>query len=121
MKTRTLALVGAVLALPTFLFVSANLLNEVGAPFLYNALDGMIKVIDSPIVILGGLFGAVALNLWPILRVSVRREPEAVVGTVRLRPQALNLAVLATSAVHLAVIMVYLVGETMGHLRAAGL
>ncbi len=116
MKTRTLAIVGAVLVAPTALFVTASILKyQLGVPFLYDSLGGAIEVMDSPFVILGGLLAALALNLWPVLRVSVKREPDAFVGTVTVRPQVWNVAVLGLSTVLLATIMVYLVMENLHH------
>jgi hypothetical protein len=54
---------GLALVLPSYLFVSANLLNEARVPFLYDSLEGVMQMMGSPVVILGGLLGALALNL----------------------------------------------------------
>lgn len=115
---RTLALVGAVLLLPALLFVSASVLKfQLGAPFLYDTFEGVIRTIDSPVVIVGGLVAAALLNLWPTLRLSLKREPEAVVGTVTVRPYWSNLAVVGTSVLFLGIILAYLVVENLHHLR----
>jgi hypothetical protein len=47
------------------------------------------------------------------VRVSVKREAEAVRGTVTVRPRAWNLGVLALSAVLLAVIPFYVAVENL--------
>ena len=113
---RTLALVGTVLLLPTLLLVSASILKyQLGVAFVYDTFESLIRAVDSPVVILGGLLGATLLNLWPTVRLSLKRDSDAVVGTVTVRRRGWNLAAVATSVVLLGMILTYLVGENLRH------
>jgi hypothetical protein len=96
------AVVGLVLLLPALVLVLSGLLG-------LERPDALVH----PILVMGGLLSASALNALPILRVRVGHEEGALVGTVslRLRGTGLNLVTLSLSCLLLATIMVYLFVE----------
>jgi hypothetical protein len=91
---RRLAGIGFVLLLAPLFFVSASLLKyglRVG--LLFDPLETFLSISQrrevfnpvSPVVFLGGLALAMALNAYAVLRPSVVRGDDAVVCTVRIR------------------------------------
>jgi hypothetical protein len=113
---RRLAWAGlALLAAPLF-FVGASLLKyELGIGFLFDPLDNFLsdpqrlRVFNliSPVVFLGGLGLALALNAYAVLRLDVGREDGAIVGTVRLEVRYWNIAVAAVSLLLLGTLVGY--------------
>jgi hypothetical protein len=103
---RRLAWAGlALLSAPLF-FVAASLLKyELGIGSLFDPLEVFLSDpqrlrifnLVSPVVFLGGLSLALALNAYAVLQLNVGREDGAVVGTVRLEARFWNIAVMAVS------------------------
>ena len=117
---RRLALTGlALLAAPLY-FVAASLLKyELGIGFPFDPLEALVSepgrryVFDliSPVVFLGGLCLALALNAYAVLRLHVGREDRAIVGTVRVEVRLWNVAVAAVSLLLLATLVGYFFAE----------
>ncbi len=61
----------------------------------------------SPLVFLGGLVLALALNAYAVLRLNVSKEDGAIVSTVRLRIKFPNIAVAVVSFLLLFVLVGY--------------
>ncbi len=107
MGDRRLAVVGFLLVSAPLYFVSASLLKYgLGVGLLFDPLEAFLSVAQrrevfnlvSPVVFLGGLGLALALNAYSVLRLNVGREEGAVVSTVRLEVKLLNLAVIAVGS-----------------------
>jgi hypothetical protein len=96
------AVAGFVLLLPALILVSAGLL-ELEVP----------SAVVHPVLVMGGLFVALALNALSVFRIRFGREGENVVGTISLRVDgaAMNLAALALGCLLLAAITAYLFVE----------
>ncbi len=117
---RRLAWAGlALLAAPLF-FVAASLLKyELGIGFLFDPLEALLADpgrrhvfnLISPVVFLGGLGLALALNAYAVLRLRVGREDRAIVGTVRVEVRLWNVAVAAVSLLLLATLVGYFFAE----------
>ena len=113
---RRLAWAGlALLAAPLF-FVAASLLKyELGIGFLFDPLEALLSDpgrqhafnLISPVVFLGGLGLALALNSYAVLRLNVGREDGAIVGTVRLEAKFWNIAVATLSLLLLVTLVGY--------------
>ena len=93
----------ALLSAPLF-FVTASLLKyELGIRFLFDPLEAFLsdpqrlRVFNliSPVVFLGGLGLALAVNAYTVLRLAVGREDGVIVGTIRLETRLWNIAVAA--------------------------
>ena len=67
----------------------------------------------SPVVFLGGLVLALALNAYAVLRFSVGRERDEVVSTVKLKMKLANIAVAAISFSLLVTLMSYVFLENL--------
>ena len=88
---------------------------ELGIGFLFNPLEAFLAVsqrrdtfnLISPMVFLGGLLLALALNAYALLQLDVGKEDGVVVGTVKLRIKFLNLAVAAGSTLLLVTLVGY--------------
>jgi hypothetical protein len=93
---------GLVLLLPALILVTTGVL-ELARP----------DVLVHPALVMGGLFVALALNALPVLRLALRREEGALVGTVRLqvRDRGLSLLTLGLGVILLAAITAYLLIE----------
>ncbi len=105
---------GAALAAPAAFFILANLLNDAGVGFLYAALDGLAARFGgpafnvlSPVVFLGGLGAALALNALAIAEPGVRRDGRRLVFTLSVEPRASNVAVLFVAGLALAALLLY--------------
>jgi hypothetical protein len=117
MYDRKLAVVGSVLLLAPLYFVSASLLKYgLGIGFLFDPLEAFLSVagrrnvfnVVSPIVFLGGLSLALALNIYAVARLNVSWEDGTIVSTVRIKLGLWNIAVAAVSVL----LLVTLVGYT---------
>ena len=124
MYDRRLAFVGFVLLLAPLYFVSASLLKYgLGIGFLFDPLEAFLSVdgrrvvfnIVSPFVFLSGLCLALALNTYAVARVSVRREDQTIVSTVRLKLKLSNIAVAALSVLLLTTLLGYAFLENFTH------
>lgn len=71
------------------------------------------RIITHPLVILGGLTLAMAMNALTVARVNARMEGDNLIGSVslRLKGSLMNLAVIGLSLVLLVTISVYLFVE----------
>jgi hypothetical protein len=93
------ALVGLVLLTPAILLVGSGVLG-------LERPDALVH----PVLVMGGVLGAVVLNALSVLRVHVEYEQGALVGTMslRMRGAAINLVALGLSGLLLASIVLYL-------------
>ncbi len=116
MQDRRLAVVGFVLLLAPLYFVSASLLKYgLGVGFLFDPLEAVLSVagrrevfnLISPVVFLGGLCLALALNVYAATWIDVSREDGTIVSTVRLGLRLSNLAVAVVSILLLATLLGY--------------
>jgi hypothetical protein len=99
MKNSTrLALIGLVLLLPASILISSGV-------FGFN----VPRVLIHPVAVMGGLLGALVVNLLAVLRVQAEREQNGGIAavTVRIGTKAVNLAVVAIGALLLAAILGY--------------
>ena len=120
MQDRRLAFIGLLLLLAPLYFVSASLLKYgLGVGLLFDPLEAFLSVegrrvvfnVVSPVVFLGGLGVALALNIYAVTRFDVSREDGTVVSTVRVRLGLWNLAVAAVSVLLLATLVGYVILE----------
>ncbi len=116
MQGRRLAVIGFVLVLAPLYFVSASLLKYgLGIGVLFDPLEAVLSVsgrreifnLVSPIVFLGGLFLALALNIHAVTRFDVGKEDGTIVSTVRVRLGLWNIAVAIVSIVLLVTLVGY--------------
>lgn len=115
-----LAGAGFVLLLAPLYFVSASLLKYgLGVGFLFDPLEFFLSEpgrryvfnLISPVVFLGGLVLALALNGYSIVRLGVGREDGAVVGTMRLEMKPANVVVAVVSLLLLGTLVGYVFVE----------
>ncbi len=103
--------------------MSASLLKYgLGIGFLLDPLDRAflsdpeslhVFNLVSPVVFLGGLVLALALNTHAVLQLNISKEDGALASTVRLRIKFLNIAVAASSFLLLGMLMGYVFLETV--------
>lgn len=124
LRDRRLAWVGFALLLAPLYFVSASLLKYgLGIGLLFDPLEAFLSVsqrrevfnLVSPVVFLGGLGLALALNAFAVLRLDVGREDGAVVGTVRLETKFLNIAVIVVGFLLLVTLVGYVLLENFAY------
>jgi hypothetical protein len=116
MRNRRLAVLGFVLLLAPLYFVSASLLKYgLGVGFLFDPLEAVLSVagrrevfnLVSPVVFLGGLSLAMALNVYAVVRFDINREDGTIVSTVRVTPGLWNIAVAIVSVMLLVTLVGY--------------
>ncbi len=120
----TFGAIGFVLLLPALLFVSASVLKyEVGVAFLYDNLGFFANPQSlplyntlSPALFLGGPLLAAALNIGAIMRLTIHKHGDSIVGTIDVKTRLLNIAIVATSSLLLMILIGYLIVENLGHL-----
>jgi hypothetical protein len=124
MQDRRLASIGFVLLLAPLYFVSASLLKyELGVGFLFDPLEAFLSVagrrevfnLISPVVFLGGLGLALALNIYAVTRLNVSREDGTIVSTLRVRLGLWNIAVAGVSVLLLVTLVGYAFLENFAH------
>jgi hypothetical protein len=113
------ARIGLLLAAPVVVFVAANLLNEIGIGLLYAPIEAVLSGpgrrelfnLISPVLFLVLPAIALALNVFAIARLDLEWDRAQLVSTVTIRPQAMNIAVLAAAGLALGALLVYLFAE----------
>lgn len=119
-----LAGTGFVLLLAPLYFVSASLLKYgLGVGFLFDPLEFFLSEpgrrhvfnLASPVVFLGGLLLALALNGYSFVRFGVGREDHAIVGTARLEMKLANIAVSIVSLLLLGTLVGYVFFENFAY------
>ena len=120
----TMAGIGFILLVAPLYFVSASLLKYgMGIGLLFDPLEAFLSVAQrrdvfnlvSPIVFLGGLGLALALNIYAVLRLNISREDGMIVSTVRLRMKLFNITVVAISSLLLVTLLGYAFLENFTH------
>jgi len=121
---RRLAVVGFLFVSAPLYFVSASLLKYgLGVGLLFDPLEAFLSVAQrrevfnlvSPVVFLGGLGLALALNAYSVLRLNVGREEGAVVSTVRVEVKLLNLAMIAVGFLLMVTLLGYVFLENFAY------
>ncbi len=119
MRDHRLAGIGFILlVVPLFSVVSQVLKSELGIEVLAEPLEafladtGRAKIFDllSPVLFLGGLGLALALNTYAVLRLDIDQEGDTIVSTLRLEIKHLNIVVIAMMS---ALLLVTLVGYAL--------
>jgi hypothetical protein len=105
-----LAAVGIALLFTPALFVTASILRyALGVGVLYDALATVFssRALEraSPALLLGGLVTALALNVYAVADLSIRRGQHPHAGPVRTARRVVNLIVIAGSALVLTVLL----------------
>jgi hypothetical protein len=119
-----LAGLGFALLLAPLFFVSASLLKYgLGVGFLFDPLGSLLSDpqrlqvfnLISPVVFLGGLILALAVNLYAVLRLNVAREDCTFVSTVRFEVKLANIAVATVSILLLVTLVGYFFAENFAY------
>ena len=69
----------------------------------------------SPIVFLGGLTAALALNIYALFSIHIRKKGGTFVSTIAVTPKTWNLAVVLLGALMLTILLAYAIVENIGH------
>ena len=96
-----IAALGLLLLLPAFVLVSPSHLLQLSST----------NPLIHPVVILGGLLLAFALNLLPVVRLTLHLEGDILACVIHLKGRWLNLAVVAVSVCLATIIIVYVFVE----------
>jgi hypothetical protein len=111
-----LAGIGFAFLLAPLFFVSTSLLKYgLGIGILFDPLEAFLSDSErlrvfnlvSPVVFLGGLGLALALNAYAVFRLNVNKENGTVVSTVRLKISFWNIAVISASSLLLVTLVGY--------------
>jgi hypothetical protein len=114
------AILGAGLSAPALVFVTTALLKYgLGFAQPFDLLDKLFASPDrlrilnliSPLVFLGGLLAALAINLYPQINLRIRRDNSRLVATVIAEAKPINLAVVVLCGLLLAILAGYVALE----------
>jgi len=117
---------GLVLLAPAALFLLAVMLKEgFGIGFLFAPVEALISQPDrlrvfnlvSPVVLLGGIAGALLLNSVAIGTLGVRWEENRLVGTVTIAPRTPNMALILAGCLMMAILLGYAFVENYSIVR----
>jgi hypothetical protein len=119
------ALFSLVLVAPAVLFLLANILNEFGISFLSAPIDALssgfyrrqVFNLVSPVVFIGGIAAALLLNFLAIAQLDLRWGQHRLVSTVTIEPRTLNVALILTVGLMLALFVAYAFIENYTILR----
>lgn len=106
-----MAVIGFVLIIPALILCLGGILQSfLGNPQFNEAINFNLFVF-RPVVILGGLALAFALNALAVFQVSFQREGDSLVSTIKVRAKFLSLGLIALSVGLVSIIFVYLLAE----------
>jgi hypothetical protein len=116
------AVIGFILLLMPFYFVSASLLNQWGITWLFAPIDHWLSRpgsaaafnIISPVVLLGTLISSVLLNLATLISVGREEEAGRTIRVVKLRVRSWNLAAIGLSLLLTGLLLGYAFVENFG-------
>ena len=109
---------------PLLFVASSQLKYGLGVGLLFDPLESILLSdperlrtfnVVSPVVFLGGLCLALALNAFAVFRLRVSREGGAVVGTVRLETKSPNIAVMVVGSLLLVTLVGYVLLENLSY------
>ncbi|MCC6301127.1 MAG: hypothetical protein IT314_17695 [Anaerolineales bacterium] len=78
-----------------------------------DALDSMyartpaLKIVVSPLILLGGLFLAFILNAIPAVKLHFERQPEGIISIITFKPVLLHWAVVGLSLLMVGILFIY--------------
>ena len=111
LQPERVALLGVILMAPSLVLVFGGLLQSLfGLNGFNNAIDYDL-IVFHPVILLGGMFLALIINILPIVRKKV--EGGAPIGILRFRGYLGNLAVVAATCLISGIIFVYLLAENL--------
>jgi hypothetical protein len=109
-----LAAAGFISDIPALTIVASGMLQVVfGLTGMADALAGnsLLRVVNNPITVLGGLLFAIGLNVIPIFRLRLEYQQGAVQTVITTHLRLLNIAVLCLSIFLFTAILMYAFGE----------
>ena len=108
-RSNKLALAGAILVIPALLLVFGGVLQSgFGITRVNDALNFDLFLFH-PVVIMGGLLLAFALNLLPVVRLSYQEG--VIISTVTVKDRLLNVGLIGGIGLMGAIIFLYLLAE----------
>lgn len=110
-RNSKLALLSSVLVLPAFLLVLGGVAQSGFGTTKINDLLNFNLFLFHPIVIMGGLFLAVVLNLLPVVQLTYKDG--VLVTTLTIRNRLLNLGLLGSVGALFTIIFLYLLAENL--------
>ena len=101
-NTHKLAALGFLLTIPALIiFIPGILQTGLGLTQLNDGLDALLaqfmvlKLIIHPIVVLGGLFLALSLNVMPVIQAKFQLNDGNLVSVITIKGKLLNLGMMA--------------------------
>lgn len=105
--------------LPALLIVVPGLLfSFFGKPIeaSLNSIPGAAQLlgwVDNPVIVLGGLFLALAINLMAVMQIKLESVPDVYRATFTVRRKAWNLILLGLAAFLATALVAYAIGENL--------
>src|ERR1041385_3465981 len=109
-----LAAAGFISDIPALTIVASGMLQVVfGLTGMADALAGnsLLRIVNNPITVLGGLLLAMGLNVIPIFQLKLNYQQGAVQTVITTHLRLLNIAVLCLSIFLFTAILLYAFGE----------
>ncbi len=113
-NTHKLAALGFLLTIPALIiFIPGILQTGLGLTQLNDGLDALLaqfralKLIIHPIVVLGGLFLALSLNVMPVIQAKFQLNDGNLVSVITIKGKLLNLGMMALALFLTAALLLY--------------
>ena len=113
-NTHKLAALGFLLTIPALIiFIPGILQTGLGLTQLNDGLDALLtqfnvlKLIIHPIVVLGGLFLALSLNVLPVIQANFQLNNGNLVSVITIKGKLLNLGMMALALFLTAALLLY--------------
>ena len=110
-KYSKLAIVGLALIVPAFLLVLGGVAQSGFGTTKLNEVLNLKLFVFHPIIIMGGLMLAFALNLLPVLQ--IRYQDGVLTTSVTIKDRLLNLGLIGAIGLLFTVIFIYLLAENL--------
>ena len=106
-KPYTLAIVGFILCIPAFYLVTTGVLFSLFGLNMIDPVQNTIGFILHPIIILGGLGLAFALNILPVVQTRLVTEKSSLVITIFFKDRVRNILLILMCLTLLGAILLY--------------
>ena len=111
LRPERVALLGVILMAPALVLVFGGLLQSLFGPTGFNNAIDHDLIVFHPVILLGGVFLALIINLLLVVRIQIRDG--TLIGVLQVRGYLPNLTVVAATGLISGVISVYLLAENL--------
>ena len=119
-NSRQLAILGFLLTIPALIIFIPGILqmglgltqlNDALDPLIFHSPIGAVRLLIHPVVVLGGLFLALSLNVMPVIQTKFQLKDGNLVSVITVKGKLLNLGILALTLFLTVALLLYVFVE----------